>query len=354
MRIVSYIYSQLAETLISATSENPNFRASNIKHEHRSKEWRSGGSFLIQAHNNTLVIDHGGVQTLTLTPGRYSADELCDEVNQQIAGAGVPGEVSYAENSGLWTIQNPSGAIYKGESTFLPVIGFNSIDLDDILIEGAVPAIHTEEHITFDFKTTEPIDTVVLLWGKKAFKLSTGASVRVQASATSAFENPPFDQEIDIDNQGELGSLYLSEAISYRYWRIVIEDPQNPNLFVNIGSVIIGKSDSLDPDNGFEFTEVDNTEVTRTDFGHEYGDEFPIMKQLNFNMTMIEYSEAKKISEIFRRVGTSRPIFVVMDPDDLVFDSNHLNIYGKLGSTLPLRQGFYNIFETGLSVREVN
>lgn len=352
MRLISHNYSQAFEVGLSASSENPNYRAANIKHEHRSKEWRSSGHFRIDSENGTLLVT--GEDPLILDPDSYDTAELVEHINGKLISAGISMAVSCAENSGIWRILNPDGLTIDGTSSLLPVLGFAAIDYAETEVEAGLPAIHTEEHVTFDLKTTEEIDSVVLLWGNGRNILSSDAEVFIQASATANFEGTIFNTQIPIDNKRDNASLYLAEPVSYRFWRVLIKDANNPNQYVNLGVVILGKGMKLDPDNGFEFVDEDGSEITRASFGHEYADKFPIMTRLDFNLSLMPSEEATRLAEIYRRVGTTDPVFVCMDPEEVVFDAHQFSIYGKFGSTLPRRHRFFDVFDTGLSIREVN
>lgn len=357
MRLISFNYSQQPETVVTASSSNLNFPFSNIKHEHRSKEWRSSGHFIIDSTNKTLIFDEGGGDlTATLTEGSYSVSSLGSEIKSKMESVGVQTySVSYSEALCLWTISAPLSFTLKSTGTLLPVLGFNPVEVSGVTITAPKPAIHTQEHLLFDLKTTEEINSVVLLWGKDQYNLSSSAEIRIQANATSNFSSPAVDQVLTFNNEFEIASHYFSTSQSFRYWRVVIKDPMNPRGYVNLGVVILGKSDQLDdPENGFSFTQVDNSTITRTDFGQEYADTYPITTQLSMDFSVMEYATAEKFILLFQRVGIRVPIFVAMDPAGDLFNKDCFSIYGKFRGSLTQKHNFSTVFDTGLSIQEIN
>lgn len=354
MRLVSYNYSQLNETVISFSSQNPNFPASNIRHEHRSKEWKSSGNFTIVVGKNSLDLLEPDEISIEVPVGTYTTDSLVEKINEMLADLESVTRVRYTENSGIWTFFAESEITVQSSSSILPVLGFNVDDFTGEEIDGAQPAIHTEEFVVFDLKTSEEIDTIAVLWGKDRFKLSPNGEIRAQASATANFSALGFDQEMVFSSKHEIASLFLENPVEFRYWRILIKDPANVNLFVNIGVLVLGLGEKLDPDNGFQFGKEDLSKITKTDFGQEYVDKYPILASLTFNISLMEYSLTEKLFEIYEVCGSATPIFVALDPEAKVFNKDRFSIYGKFSPTFAGIHNFYDLFAAGLTIREVN
>lgn len=357
MRLISFNYSQQPETVLTASSSNINFPVSNIKHEHRSKEWRSSGHFLIDGTNKTLVFDEGsGSITATLTEGTYTVSTLRNEIKARMdLVGGQVYTVAYSEALCLWSISAPLSFTLKSTGTLLPVLGFNAVDVSGATITAPKPAIHTHEYVLFDLKTTEEINSVALLWGKDQYNLSSSAEIRIQANATANFSSPAIDQVLTFNNDFEIASHYFNTSQTYRYWRFVVKDPANPRGYVNLGVVILGQSDQIDdPENGFTFTQSDNSNITRTDYGQEYADTYPITTQLSLDFSLMEYTTAEKLILLFQRVGVRFPVFIAMDPAGSFFNKDCFAIYGKFRGNLTQKHNFSTVFESGLSVQEIN
>jgi hypothetical protein len=80
MRLIGFNYSQQDETTATASTSNVNFPVSNIKHEFRSKQWRSNaaGNFEISTNNKINFKESGGGSELTATiaAGTYTSTTL--------------------------------------------------------------------------------------------------------------------------------------------------------------------------------------------------------------------------------------------------------------------------------------
>jgi hypothetical protein len=146
--------------------------------------------------------------------------------------------------------------------------------------------------VVLDLATTEAVDSVVFLWPKEdGIKLSNTAVVKIQANATNVWTSPAVDQTLSIDNTYMVASYFFNSDRNYRYWRIYISDPGNAYGYVELGKCWLGKSLSVpNAQNGFKFRLVDTTKVTRTDFGHQYADEYPLVASVQVAYNFLDYA----------------------------------------------------------------
>lgn len=369
MRLITNNLVSDSSTLVSSTSQNTNFPTSNLKHEFRSKVWRSKGTFVIDATNNKINFkdeSSGSELTATLDAGTYSVSGLQTEISAQLAdvGAGVY-SVTFSEATGLWTLSsdqvefellNASGTD-ASESTLTNALGFPATDkTGSTSYTGSSIAIHTKERITFDMITTEPVDSVALLWPKEdGIKLSNTAVIKVEANATNNWSSPAVSQTLTIDNLYSMATHYFTTDQTYRYWSITIEDPANPYLYVELGVAFIGKSLEIDPpENGFKFGITDNSRVSRTEYGHDYVDEYPLSLDLSFAYKYMEYDDIVALETAYRINGTRKPVFVTLDATESVFAKNHYALYGKFESKFGVGHVLYNLLDTDLKISEVS
>lgn len=369
MRLISFNYTQQNETTLSSSSQNVNFPASNIKHEFRSKQWRSSfnGNFEITTTNKIDFKEASGGPELTATvlAGTYSGTTLAAAIKSALEAVGAETySVSKSETTGLWTISS-SGTFFsllnltgtnQANSILKSALGFANTDRTGFTsYTGANIAIHTSEWIKFDLRTTEEVNSVVLLWPKEdGVILSDTSVIRVQANSTDEWSSPAVNQVLTISDKFEIASHYFTTDQTHRYWRVVIEDPKNPYLYVNLGVVIFGKSDLIEnPDNGFVYSLNDNSRVTTTEYGQRYTDEYPIFAELQLNFNNMDYSTASVFVDLFYQVGVRKPVFVVMDPDATIFGADAFAIYGKFHSQFGLSHVVKDIFSSGLVISEI-
>jgi hypothetical protein len=207
-------------------------------------------------------------------------------------------------------------------------------------------------------QTAEDVDSVVILWSKEdGIPLGNSAVVKIQANATNTWTSPAVNQTLTISDTYEIASHYFSTTQSYRYWRVVVEDPGNPNGYLELGVVWIGKSLQVEnAQNGFDFNVVDRSKISQTEFGHVYVDQYPQLNSLEFAYANLDYDSIVILENAFRENGNRKPVFIAVDPDDDVFDKDHFAIYGRFqGNQFASSHVNYNIFNAkGLVVIELS
>jgi F5/8 type C domain-containing protein len=206
----------------------------------------------------------------------------------------------------------------------------------------------TAQSIVFDLVTTEPINSIVLLWPKEnGIRLTDAAVIKIQANATNVWTSPAVDQTLTINNDYSVASHFFTSDQNYRYWRVTITDPTNPYGYLELGVVWLGKAlDIENAQNGFTHKLIDQSKVTRNDFGHEYVDEYPLTSVLEFSYLNIEYDTQVILENAYRTNGRRKPVLVALDAEENVYDKDHFLVYGKITSGFGSNHVSYNIFST--------
>ena len=369
MKLITTNFASEAVTNITASSSNPNFPVSNLKHEFRSKVWRSTGTFVVDATNNKINFKEssmGSELTATIASGIYTVATLKTEIKTKMEAVSIDSfTVGFSEITGKWsitssgsyfTIYNDTGADASA-SLLKNSLGFPNSDISGSLTyTGSSIAIHTKERLIFDLGSTEDITSVVLLWPKMdGIKLSNTAVLKIEANATNSWTSPAVSQTLTIDNDYVIASHYFGTNQSYRYWSVTIVDPANPYLYVELGVVILGKEDMVqDPEIGFNFVVQDNSREQATQYGHRYVDEYPTLTALEFEYKYMDYDDVRLIENAYRINGVRKPVFVTLDANEAVFDKDHFAIYGKFSNKFSLDHIRYDLFETSLSIEEIS
>jgi hypothetical protein len=355
-------------TDITASSANPNFPVSNLKNPLRSKRWRSSGSFIVDDNNDKIDFKDtalGSELHATLTHGIYSPTALAAEIKSKMeAVSSHTYTVTFSTTTGLWTIStnhtflsllNLTG-VNNGYNTFVAILGFPSVDkTGSTSYTGSSIAIHLEENLVFDFKTSQPIQNVVLLWPKEdGIKLSDNAVITLQASATNDWNSPPVDIVITPNTTYEVCSHFFSTAQSYRYWKLKIYDPTNPYLYVELGQIWIGENIEVSaPENGFKYKLNDQSKTQSNEFGHRYSDEYPQIATLDFDTKYMYYADYQVLEDAFRQNGSTDPVLCCFDETEVVFNKDHILIYGTMDKSFELAHVSYNLMNSGIKITEL-
>lgn len=211
--------------------------------------------------------------------------------------------------------------------------------------------------VVFDFVTTEAVNTVVLLWPKEeGIKLSGSAIIKIQANATNIWTTPAVDVTLTVDNSYSVASHHFTTDQSYRYWRLYVHDPLSAWNYIELGTVWIGKSLSIEnAQNGFTFEIQDLSKTTSTAYGHEYVDEYPQRLNGEFNYSLLDYTAVQTLENAYRTNGSKKPVLLIVDPTQNVFNKNHFLLYGKLGNRFGVKHINYNLFDVGgLRIEELS
>jgi hypothetical protein len=213
----------------------------------------------------------------------------------------------------------------------------------------------TSENVVFDMQTTEDINSVVILWPKEdGIRLTSSAVIKIQANATNVWTAPAVDQVLTIDNDFSIASHYFSTDQSYRYWRLLITDATNPWGYIEIGQVWLGKSLDLEnAENGFVFSLVDQSDATSNNFGHEYVDEYPQMAQLSVVYSYIDYDTYTTLETAYRRNGNRKPVLLILDPEENVFNKDHFVLYGKMQNKFAFEHIRHEYGNSSLVIKEL-
>lgn len=356
-------------TPISSSSEDVNFPASNLSNPFRDKEWRSSGYYEITSANNKIdftgyVVDIGPFpeNPPRVAVGNYNSEDLASAVMNKLTSRKdygsnpEPFEVEFDLNTGLWTISNPDDFELNNTSdSILQVLGFTQTTYTGSnSYTGEVASWHTSEWVVFDLGGAVTIDSIVLLWGVNSPKPSETAVVKVQGNGTNSWTSPSFEQVMVIDNLKPVSSAFVATQ-AFRYWRIIIVDPDNVNGYVNLGVSFMGiKASIRNADNGFSWNLIDGSVRSRTDYGQEYVDEYPILKNISFSMTNLDYDDVLTLNDIYQSVGSKSNVYFELYDDIPNFDKDFFCVYGKFDSSLSFVHVNYKIFNGSLVITETN
>lgn len=131
----------------------------------------------------------------------------------------------------------------------------------------------------------------------------------------------------------------LAQTIAVRYGLIEIDDPANPDLYVEAGRLCLcpGYRPPLNFEYGWQVGWVDDSTVTPSRGGQDWGDEAPRYRVLR--LTLSGLSEAEIYANVFdglhRRKGILGDVLVIPQPSrpDMAI---HEALYGRLLSLGPI------------------
>lgn len=368
VRLVDYNYAFDSSVGITGTSENSEFPASNLAVFSRSKVWKSSGYFKITSSNNKINFkDSGGGSELTATllAGEYTPTTLATEIaSKMLLVSGATYTVSQSATTGRWTIATSGSYLSLLTNTgtdlatsTLTALGFDSASdhTGATTYTAADIAIHTEEGVVFDLRTQSGIDTfAIIIDPMLGNNLSANASVYVQASQTDSWTSPSVSQALTYSQEFQTWTHFFTTTQTYRYWRVKIVDPSNPNLSVELHKVVLGLSLGLtrNPEIGFKYSIKNQSKQEVNEYGYNYTDVYPDKRAFEFNLNLFEDADLVILEQSYKSFGNAAPVFFAIDTAGALFDKNQLTIYGLMRGDLNFNHQIIDRFSSTIQIEE--
>lgn len=213
----------------------------------------------------------------------------------------------------------------------------------------------TSGNVVIDLHTAEEIDSFAMVWDPVLpNRFTTGATFQLQASATNVWSSPPVNVTLSFDEANESITHFFATAEEYRYWRVVFTDTGNPDGFLEIPKLFLGKKLSFSrvPQGGFSFGLTDLSVKETSLFGHEYADIYPIKKRIEFDFNYLENSQCEELWKSFYRTGSVNPILVSIDSTEELLDKDRFTFYGKYQAELAGTHVIRDLFNFPLVIEE--
>jgi hypothetical protein len=350
------------------SSEQTSFPVENMLNwQRRSKVWRSNGYWRVTDSNKTLLFKEASASTLTATlnTGEYNATTLAADIKRAME---VSGDSTYTvtySNMKFNFSSNGTGGdgiftiVYSG-STLATDIGLQqdktgalSYNMDKTRIHGI-----DGEWVIFDLGVSTNPDAILMIDQKQsAIKISPTATIKLQANTTSNFDNPQFEVAIPYDDEV---LSYISDAgmatAPYRYWKILFNDPHNPNGYIQMGAVSL--SNYMNPQRGravYPLTQgyIDKTETIFSESGASFSDIKYKTQGFDVSLFGLQIADIEEFDRFFNDYGVGYPFFVSMDTGE-VWSSDYRRrvIFCKFDQSPKYKLSSPNNFTLDVSFRE--
>ncbi len=235
-----------------------------------------------------------------------------------------------------------------GEDAFYPVSNLKHPHaLKTFRSSGSVTSV-----IVFDFQTAVTADTFLAV-GSSIGTLDLTA-VTIEANATNVWSGPAFTTTVtDFDYAANFASKTFSAAQTYRYWRLTLTGTSG---YVEIGKMFLGSAVTLASNNisiGFEYGSEDLSETVKGRYGQRFIDVITDVKTFSGSIGLMTTAETETIEDMYTYCGTSEPLWVVVDPDELiVINKDVLSGYFYFKSRPKFTNDFFGLYSTEMELEE--
>jgi hypothetical protein len=168
----------------------------------------------------------------------------------------------------------------------------------------------TIEWITINVGAASPVIKALVI---KGHNFTTGASIRIQAGASTAYET------IDEIHMSVAETMtFFWTAANHQYWKITITEPASTDHYIKVGRIFLGDYFSPTYDvSSYSMQITDPSEI-----GISVGGQLSVAarthyKAWTYQFTFIPESDKDTFETIFAEVGFSNPYFIVEN----VYDS---------------------------------
>lgn len=321
-----------------SSEQTPTFPAENAFAERRSRVWRSNGYFDLREGDTTIVFREtiGVDLTATVDPIEYnSTASFMTAVKTALEDIGA-GTYSVTQDVSTlkFKIQQTAGSgtfqLRWADAASLDmaaIMGFSGTLTGSLTYTADTLRLHTSEWILCDFGlSSNPTSFALITRRNAAIPISPGAVIKLQGNETNNFSGTP-SYEATITYDDEIFSKLSDSGLHtepLRYWRVYFEDKANPNGYLEVGSFFIGSHYSATRGCArfpFDFDEVDRSERLFSEGGATFSEQKEKTERFSVSWNALTKEEVEEMKVIFGNFGTSRPLFVSFDTNE-VFSSD--------------------------------
>lgn len=337
IRILKENYAD-ADLIVSQTysSQLAAAPASNILAKiRRTKVWRSAGYWNITASNNVIKFkDSGGVLTATIAVAEYVTDAtFLAAVDAALEAAGG-NDYTVTRDTATKKIKITSnGAAFQllcsnVGFTAKNILGYTgSSDLTGALTYTAdTLKIHTSEFTRLDLGTASNVQAFALIGLRnQGIQLTSDAVVTLQGNTTDVWTSPQYEQVLDWKD--DVISVFDVDGLfsgGLRYWRLEIEDPSNPDGYIEISKIYLGEiyvtvQGCVQFPLQSDYIDLSQTELS--EMGVAFSNTIQKTQVHTLQWNNVTKTENEEFDDFISNYGTSFPFFISIDPEG-VFSSD--------------------------------
>ena len=143
---------------------------------------------------------------------------------------------------------------------------------------------------------------------------------------------------------------------SFRYWSInpsfSIDGPffEIPKVF--LGGQVLGL-ENIGIDYGWSLESKSLDKITRNRYGQKFIDKVIQQRVLSLGIRLISKDELDIFMDMFEKAGTHRPVWIVIDPDEVIInDKERFMIYGYFASIPKITNNVFAHYDLDLVIEE--
>ena len=168
----------------------------------------------------------------------------------------------------------------------------------------------SSDSVVFDFITTEPVDSILVL-AHPVDGFGFNGALTIEANATNTWGSPAFSTTLTPNSEFGIGVKTLTAAESYRYWRVT----GTGTTYFELGKMFIGSSfqPQRNIGNSFTFENRDTSNYQTSDFGQRFVDAKIDRKFIRGQINLIDVDNVDAFLDFINYVGRKKPFWCVLN-----------------------------------------
>lgn len=173
--------------------------------------------------------------------------------------------------------------------------------------------------IVFDFKTAEPVDSIIVV-GDKLSGLGF-TSMTIEANATNVWTAPAFTTTLTPDQKFNFGYTDVSATLpEYRFWRVTIS---GSSPYVELSNIFIGCEIPINRsvDLSWSYKNVDKSTYSTNRYGQRFVDKRNRQKEISIGYSILSKTEYPPLQDAIDENGEHTPFWIIMDSNAEISDA---------------------------------
>jgi len=312
-------------------TRHPQFPPENTQNDSRADFWRTrygansgNGMFEVVATNKYLDFDEGGSElTAVIAEGTYSGQGLATAVTTALnatVGKALTYACVYTETSAIFTfVASATFTLRWNTGTHKAtdcsdLLGFSDAANDTgctgppYYYDGDYRRIHSGEYIRNDLLSAVEINCCALL----GHNIQAGATIYVQYCDTSGGS---FTTTASTTNITPGDHVFFFTAATHRYWQVAVLDPTNPNAYIQVAHIALGKYADLSRPLAPPFARGydDHSETVLSDSLNLFANKRPRIEGRNIAFQGLSETSANEIISLLEECGETDAWLLCLD-----------------------------------------
>jgi len=186
------------------------------------------------------------------------------------------------------------------------------------------------------------------------------ATIKLQADNVSVWTSPELSIDLTLTSDDKL-VYFLDDTLdlNYRFWSLYIDDPANPNAYIEFAYVYLGDYTTTtlrNIDRGFSWVTVDPSTVKKSIDGTPYFESKTKYDTLGgIRYALVTEADRLILEQLYERLGRTSWLPISLDPENQVGSSNinDLTKLARIAGNFSRAHRVFEYFDISIDLEEI-